>query len=181
MIQLLYTNSEVFNSEQPNASTSLGGNVSSSIVPNDFLGNVFSDISNLSKQSGRKETILIAFSNDAVAITDLKVKFLLPTNPSIDIRVAFANPTYNDCGEPIFEKIANSSALPYSATFTPVVNNTELTVGAVDANKTIGMWLTRTVNTTNSAPLSCEELEEEFLLNTPTPTEETVSLEITFN
>jgi hypothetical protein len=162
MIQLLYTNSATPNAPQPSASASIGGYISSSSIPNDFLSNIFSEISALSKESNRKETILIALKNISQdTLDELTFSFELPQEPYINVKVAFTLPSLDSCGEPIFEKIPNSSAIPLNANFLDVVNGSDFVIGDIASNQIVGIWFTRTLSDFAKNIPTCEELSQQ--------------------
>ena len=182
MIQLLYTNAINSGDAQPSSSLSVGGYVSSSLIPNDMVGNIFSDISQLSKESGRKETICIAFKNTTGdAIEDLTFSFAIEENSPIDIKVAFVQPSLDSCGEPIFEKIPNSSALPLNATFNLVEDNDSYNVGNIVEDGIVGIWFTRSISEFGKQITTCEQLEQQFDDNESTESEKVISMSISWN
>lgn len=62
-MQFFYTGAEFFNSVQTNIDKSLGGYLSSSLVPSQSMNNLFSDVSKTAKEQGIIETRAIVLKN----------------------------------------------------------------------------------------------------------------------
>jgi hypothetical protein len=178
---LYYTNSLKANQLQPIALRSVGGYVSSSPVPNDFLSNVFSEITQLSIQSNRSETILIALKNTTEKIADnIKIKFTLPEGVSIKLAIAATTPTVDKCGDFVFEKIANSSAKPFNATFQSVADGDIFSLGSLAAGKVLGLWFSKTIDKNATKSKTCAELDAAYLAHTQPETVETINAVISW-
>lgn len=104
MIDLFYTGASKFNEKQELPSLSLGGNISSSPIPDDYLNNVFSDIALKNLGEKTKELRCLALKNSGPDISNLKVYYSYPDNFPIKIEVGFVEPTTNACGDMFFEK-----------------------------------------------------------------------------
>lgn len=156
-MEILYTNPLTTGGVQINPSKSIGGEVSASKVPNNFLSNIFSPITPLSLQTVSKEFIMIAVKNESlVNYINLKIKFDLKGVDSMKIETAFVLPAVDKCGNPVFEKIPNPNSTPYNAVFEEVEDGDEFEIGSLDAGKFLGIWLSRKLLPFDN---SCERLK----------------------
>ncbi len=141
---LYYTGASIQDAEQLNPDLSLGGHVSSSQVPNDSLSNVFSVASLLSIQNKRREVKMIALKNNEEDDAQSLVFTFSKDDDSIcSYKIAFVSPTISDDGNSCFEQIINSAALPYYATFSPVIDGSTFNVAHFDKDAYLGIWLMR--------------------------------------
>jgi hypothetical protein len=190
-MKYLYSGASKFGAEQTNPELSLGGNISSSPIPNDLLQNIFSEASYLSIQQNKRETKLIVLQNEdkLKTATLLSLNFLLndddvsvsgPTHGAIaEYRVAFVLPDDdNDC----FESISNSAALPFNATFQDVIENTSVSLPDIAPGDFLGIWLVRNYDM-NSDDLKVKDKQYwlDQLDNPTTPhIEDTLDLELSY-
>ncbi len=187
-MKYFYTGAQRAFAEQKDPELSLGGNISSTQIPNDLLQNIFSEASYLSVQQKKRETKLIVLQNDSKTLqaTGLSLNFIIGSDvnesvsePNTDFsmsqyRVAFVESEDGDC----FESIINSAALPMNATFEDVVSDQPIVLPDMDPESYLGIWLTRLYDTT-SDDLRPQDLTywNEQLENPTTPgTEDTLDL-----
>lgn len=148
-MQFYYTGSITYLGTQNDPSQSLGGFISATLVPNDQLNNLFSDLSWQTVVSKRPETRGLILKNtlgtDAIGVT---FGYIYPANPTFKIEVAFV--TLNPSNPQVIEKIPNSQASPYAATFTEAnidpshsIDNS-VSIGDLLNGASIGLWLRRT-------------------------------------
>lgn len=84
-MKLFYTSAQFFGAPQESPISSLGGYVSSTQVPNSLLGNVFSDLSNWSRELGVSELRALALLNtdeDIAGEVDLWIEYPTNGNPA---------------------------------------------------------------------------------------------------
>ncbi len=153
---LYYSGALEPNKIQQNIDLSLGGNISSSPIPNDFFNNLFSTISEKAIAEGRTETKGIFLKNETGAtITTIT----LYTDSPVDTisKYEWAAVTVPD--DESMEEIQNLQATPFVATFVEAegVANKITLVGSLDDNKVIGIWVKRIVDII--PPVDCNDLQ----------------------
>lgn len=138
-----YSGANKFDAVQTDPNLSLGGFISSSVVPNDLLQNIFSEASYLSIQQKKRETKLIVLQNNSSQqATALSLDFLLNDSSISTYKIAFVSPSEDNC----FEQISNSSALPLNAEFDDVEAGVPVSLPDLDPEEYLGIWITRTYN-----------------------------------
>ena len=176
MIKLYYSNSKIYLTEQKNPSESLGNFPSSSVVPNNYMSNLFSMISQLTIENDTQEVIGVFLKNEeGVDISDLTLYFDYPENSQSKIEVAAVTPSQDSEGRHYIESIPNMNSLPYDATFYEAdgVEN-KVNLGDLEADAYLGLWFKRTLN--SGLIKTCDELYTDFE-NDSTPEEvEDISL-----
>lgn len=146
---LYYTNSNTYLGQQNNPAESIGGFLSGSVVPNNFLGNLFSDISFNSVKQKRIDTRAIVLQNTTgVNVTNIIFGFKYPINPSFKLEAAFV--TLDSTGQKM-EKLQNGNASPYNAVWQePSIitagPDNSVNIGDLAINVKLGIWLRRTMN-----------------------------------
>jgi hypothetical protein len=109
MFKLYYTGAKNSLGEQSNPQLSLGGHISSTEVTDDFLNNIFSDISLGDLTEGSHDTKVLALKNETgKKVSNLKIYTIAPRETKISL--GFVKPTMNSCQEPMFEKLNSSKA-----------------------------------------------------------------------
>lgn len=118
-----YTGAKIFNQPQLDSSQSLGGFISSSIIPNGMLSNLFGSLSRYTIQNGKSEIrAFVLYNSDTVDYTNIKCFFTYPDNsPSTDAAdtsydVGFATVVSDNCGDLSIEKLSSVYSQPYSVT-----------------------------------------------------------------
>ncbi len=143
-MRFLYTGADKFNVSQTDPSKSLGGFISSSIIPNDYLGNIFSEADKRSIDEKRIEVRCIAIHNNtASAITSNTLEIVLDDDSICNYRIGFQAVGEDDCDNKYFEQVINSQALPYEVTFSPIVSEEVISLPDIAADSYLGMWLIR--------------------------------------
>lgn len=172
-IVLLYTGAQNFDTPQIEASKSLGGFVSSSIIQNDVLNNLFGDITNYTIQKSSSDTKCIAIKNTGPTITDLTIYYESPVNSLFDYFIGAVSPTTNECNESIFEQLQNSESSPYYCTFyNPNTELTKINVGNIAADGYLGLFIKRKFkqsvidNTDFCSTQTIEDLQNQSKLET---------------
>jgi len=182
-MKFLYTGAPKYNISQLVAKKSLGGFLSSTEIPNDFSENVFSSLSELAKQSLKREVVLIALKNDDTeAQTGIVVEFIVDdwNKLSSEFSIAFVASKTSWCGDIYFASINDQQALPYLNFQVLSEDNFRFDLGNFSANEVVGIWLVRKVlkDGYQVAPLSDDELYANYLDGTELPTEETFSINV---
>jgi len=143
-MRFYYTGAKSLFGEQKSPSLSLGGFISSSVVPNSSLGNLFSSISPYTKDKNLDEYIMLALKNElSNNIKDLKISFL-NSNPDLNIGILEIAAIKNTNGN--FEKIINSTSAPYFAEFFSAT--TEVCIGDLKSGEYLGIWIKRKIDKT---------------------------------
>lgn len=101
------------NSPQNNCNKSLGGFVSSTLVPNNSVNSLFDSLSIKTLNDRRKETIAIALVNKLdYNVKNVKIKIINDINALATFKIAAVDITNN-----VMEKIANRYEQPFNAEF----------------------------------------------------------------
>lgn len=156
-----YTNSPEANQPQPVASKSIGGFVSSSVVPNDVLNEVFSGIS-MNTEDNKQYRLLALRNTMQTTAENLMLKFFLNEDAISSFEVALVAPATDKCGDFVFEQIASQYSKPFTGDFTPIADGSVLSAGDLEAGQVLGIWLCREFKVENNPAKSCEELCEDY-------------------
>jgi hypothetical protein len=148
---LFYTGSDQPLGIQKLPEKSLGGFISSSIVPNSQLNNLYSTLTKSDIDNDYSVIRILALTNiTSSTITGITIYPILPTNPYIDIQLAVVLPFVDSCGNLNFERLSSDTSLPYYADFadytssSPLVYSTPLAAGA-----SLGLFILRKINQSN--------------------------------
>lgn len=152
-MRFYYTGAKGFLEEQKNPSLSLGGFISSSLVPNGNINNLFSSITPYTLNKNLTEYSLIALKNELG--NDIKeLKVLLEYNQQIQFSnielAAIVNKNNN------FELIQNSNSMPYFAEFHSPIENS-VCLGDLKNNEYIGIWIKRVIKKSSFIDLYSDE------------------------
>lgn len=142
-MRLYYTIISIEENPQTRPDLSLGGFKSSTVVPNNSLSNLFSDISCYSISEDQNEYIAIALVNEeASPVTGITLYFDYPDGVQKNIEMAFVN--FNASEE--MEIIPNPYATPYNAEFSSAdgVANA-ISIGDLAAGAKIGVWFKKII------------------------------------
>lgn len=150
-MRLLYTGANTYLGRQNDPTLSIGGYISSSVVPNSKLGNLFSDISANAKSIKAQECKAVIIDNNSTdTLSNVLVGYKYPTNPNFTLQIAFVAVADNDQK---IEQLTNYDELPYYAVFSDAdATNSDaglVSVGDILANKRLAVWIKRNVNVTN--------------------------------
>lgn len=143
---LLYTGAKVYNVAQNSYLKSLGGYISSTVVPNNNLANLFSDVSLLGMQNGVIETRAIALKN--ITGSTVNNVYLYHTYPVTDAKAKIEWAPITIPNSQSIEEINSASSQPYnvSAWYEPVgVSNKILIANSIPNNGVLGLWVRRTL------------------------------------
>ncbi len=148
MIKLYYTGAKEFEGIQKMPSKSLGGNISSSVVPNGLMNSLFSDISLLDLQLGSKQLRILAIKNEgANPITNFTVHVEHDENDEniADFYIGYSLPQADDCG--VFgETVEDEEAEPYHSELQISKSNlTKLNISNLEKDNYILLYLQRRI------------------------------------
>jgi len=155
-MRFLYTGSQLYLTPQNDPYKSLGGFVSSSVVPNGRLNSLFADASYSGVTVGSVECRALILQNESgVTVNSLTLGYQYSANPDFDIQIAVVTLNSNQ----IMEQIGNARDLPYIGTFSeanidpsiPVDNSLQL--GSLAANACLGVWIKRIQNVQTLTPV----------------------------
>lgn len=182
---LFYTGASSADQEQPISSKSLGGYVSSTMIPNDIINNLFGSMVDYSAKY--KEYRLIAVKNlTGQSITSANIWIESGLNSYGKYRLAAVSPSLDNCNKEIFEKIVSANAKPFYAEFEDA-NDESTAIQITDPiieNEIFGIWVERTASQyaidNYDQNKSCDQLANDFNENEEIVTEESVKLIIDF-
>lgn len=157
-MRYLYTGADVALTPQNNPDASLGGNVSSTLIGSNVIGNLFSDISLKTLQSFSKETKAIVIENETgLDVVNVKLGYQYPANANFKIEIAVVTLA----GGTTMERITSREDTPYNATFQEAnidpahsIDNS-IVIGTIPAGGRYGIWIRRTITTDTSQQVSC--------------------------
>lgn len=189
-MNLYYTTTTGYNEAQPNPSISLGGYKSSTLVGNDDFDNMFDEISIMSIRSGRDEYRAIIIRNEfSISLTNLTVKVVADPDAICTYKLAVAPLNKVDkYGRRSMENVATVNNKPFHATFVDMTPDTVLTIGNMNPEDEIGLWICRHIDK-EKATEQYENVCEPDLAIDPTgrvykavehPTVESINLEFTW-
>lgn len=197
-MKFFYTGASKYNVPQQFANMSLGGFVSSTEIPNDFLGNIFGDESRLAVCELKRTAVLIALVNeDDERAESVNITFNVSdwTKLTGQFSIAFVSPKIDNCGNISFDKINDTGALPYITLDVLSATNNSFNLGDIQKGQVVGIWLVREIEANdNTNPLSPQQLYANYLKTDYTdpntgityhpftvPTEEDFSLDLVWN
>lgn len=148
---LYYSGANAPGAQQPDPAKSLGGYMSSTQVPNGFLGNVFTVITKNTVANKKKEIRLIILKNFLPAImTSVRLWTTVPVSPTgfSKLKIAAVAPAIDPkCDYQYFESVANDDAIPYQAQLD--YHEGELNaieIGDIAVGGIVGIWMQRELN-----------------------------------
>ena len=156
-MKIYYSGASLPNQPQAIPDQSLGGFLSSTIVPQGVSSNIFDPLSSYALQKGKVDVRgLFLINDDTVTVNNLSLYIVYPADLVGIIKVEFAAVTANNNNQ--IENISSGNSSPYYATF---VENTDpanptILINSLAAGGVIGFWLRRTINA-SPAP-SCDTL-----------------------
>lgn len=163
-MRLYYTGASKHLGIQGSPITSLGGHVSSTLVPSGVEGSVLTEISQPDLVNKRIQCVLLALKNVTESSATLKLYYDLPDSDLYDLEVGLVVPAMNNCSEPYFEQISNPSSLPIGVTFAKPIGEDSALTHILASNAYLGVWIKRTIKPeAESMFLSCDSLYQAFL------------------
>lgn len=167
MLKLYYTGAGAFNEKQEDPSQSLGGNISSSIVPNDFLNNIFGEASFLSRANNRDETIALALKNEFsqdIAIIEVWAEWENPNNRTSVIKLGAIEVDSDGCGGFTVQNIPSKYSKPYGVNLYDIRGESnKVNIGGLAVDEYVGLYFNRTYLTSaTEVQKDADTLEKEF-------------------
>lgn len=172
MIKYYFTGADNYLDAQVDKDKSLGGYVSSSPIPNDLLGALFGDISAYTVEKKFKDTKAIVIKNETgAAITGITTYFTnQATVPFLKIEIAAVQLTEDTSCTPSkfsMEKIINMRSTPINAVFAePVDIGSAVSLGDLDINEMLGIWIRISLKDNVSDNFTCENLNNNPITET---------------
>lgn len=147
MIKLYYTSKKGENELQTRPDLSLGGFKSSTLIPNNSVNNLFSDISLYTVYRNQDEIIGIIAKNEAeTPLTNVKLWFEYPEETQRVLQVGAVDLT----SEGYMEGIENAYSQPYYAEFFEADGEANaVDLGDFDAGQSVGLWFKASINKEN--------------------------------
>lgn len=171
-MQLYYTGALTYLGEQLKSELSLGGFVSSSLVPNGKLEAIFPEISLYTIDKNDIEVRAIVLKNESTfVVNNIRLWFVYPTNSYSKLEVSAVNLSQDSNGGYYMEKVLDTHSLPYYAEFYEADGEVgAVSLGSLGAGSSLGLWLKRSLNkesietvyeceNLNSLSLGGEEIE----------------------
>lgn len=185
MIELLYTGVIKEGLPQTNPLNSIGGYVSSSLIPNGSLDNIFTGASYyalVNRQTTFEVSAIVLKNNTSEDITNVTFWFNVPIDSMYKYEIAFVELAEDSCGA-YMELLSSRNALPYTGTFQIADVDNKRNIGDVTSLQKIGVWIKRSVVNANLTKLTdCDSLYEDFKLDVDnTMQTEEVTLNIQYN
>ena len=135
---LYYTGAEITGAEQKDAFLSLGGQISSSVIPNGKTGTIFGIFNQKDIDARRVDCRCIAFQNRSERVVNfsIKVKGGDYSDMTVGLEKAFKTDT-----SLFLEKIEDSQSLPYTVEF---LDTTEIASKlTLEPMQWVGIWIKR--------------------------------------
>lgn len=185
MIQLLYTGAIKEGLPQTDPLKSLGNHVSSSVIPNASLNNIFTAPSYFSLVNNRMsfEVAGIVLKNTLTSdITNVTFWFEVPEDSLYTYQIAFVGLAEDECGS-YMELLSNRNSLPYIGEFMVADVDNKRNIGDMSGGQKIGIWIKRDIKETDISKLTdCDLLYKDYLEGIDTAVKkEEVILNIQFN
>lgn len=145
---LYYSGASVPNSQQNLPEKSLGGYISSTVISNSILNNIFSTVSKSVVEKNKRDTRLICLTNNTGS-TIYNCKIWIDNtvdNNHSNIIMAAVAPAIDNCNNSYFEQIQSTEALPYQATLSPANGEVNaINIGEIASGESIGIWVSRSI------------------------------------
>lgn len=147
MVSFYYTVTSGYKDQQDNPTLSLGGYVSSTNIQNDNDGNVFGEISLNMMANPKKEYRAVVIVNEGVdVLRDFSFYFKENETDICTYKVG-AILMHGDEDKGYFmERIPTRNSKPMSVSFESATETDPVTIGDLEPNKPIGLWIERTID-----------------------------------
>ncbi len=180
-MRLYYTNSPKPNQPQLDANKSLGGYISSSIIPNDIKHSLFSEASYYTLKNRYTQIRCFALKNtNGSGIENITLSFKFNEDNLFNYYIIVSQPTQDECGD-VFELIQNDFSSPYEGTFEEIIDEQILSLDSIVLadGEVVGLWLKRVLKETSTLEKTCSQLESEY--TTPPAKLDTIEITITYD
>lgn len=183
-MKLYYTNPDGAGVSQSDPDKSLGGYISTTQLPSDLFGNLFSTISQYGINNDLRETKALMLQNDTGnTATSITLHF---DNNSVDnftaIEMAVVSISTDGNGDAFIENIINMRAIPAAATFSANEGiGSAIAIPDMDDGNIVGIWVKRTLDQSAIATANaCEKLFTDYEADTPPETKEDIDIVINY-
>lgn len=179
-MKFYYTNSAKPDEQQRDPNKSLGGYISSSIVPNDVQHAMLDSASYLSIKRKQRQVRCFALKNTTgETVSDISLEFEFNDDIISDISIGVAEPDQDNCGY-LFDTIPNDLAIPYNIDFTSVESGESISLSGVTLapNESVGIWIKRVYKEETTIEKTCAQVQAEA--ETPPETEDTMQITINY-
>lgn len=149
MINLYYTTTVGPNVEQQNPINSIGGYKSTTKVQNDTFDALFDEMSLLGMKnvvSKYKAIILVNEGTEVLKNVEFWFETISEEPTYCNFTIAFVSLSPDVEGALRMETTANSSTKPYYAEFHKATVEEKISIGDIEPNTQIGIWICRTPN-----------------------------------
>lgn len=184
MLKFYYTGAGEHLGSETSPQQSLGGYISSKLVPNDALNVLFGEITLLTLQRNNRLIRGVAIKNEGNEIAeDVEIWFQYPNEDRhTKFKIAAQVPVSDSCGDPILEKVPNQNAKPYNLTFYEADGEiNKVNVGDIQPDEYLGIFLQREFLSSAVKFPDCEVLDQQYTNDEDLPKEETVTMVIKYN
>lgn len=157
-MKLYYSGASILNGEQNNPLNSIGGFMSSSLVPNGLENSLFPNVNSSEIENGSRHIIGLFLKNDTGApVSDIDFYF---DKDSESIFTYEIGAVQANTGE--IESLVNSNALPFSVNFQSADgdSNKVRLVNSLDDNEIIGLWIIRKLAKETPTDFNCADFSE---------------------
>lgn len=180
MLNIYYTGADKSGEVQAEASRSLGGLISSSAVPNDFLGNIFPTISQLSQQETRKETRVIAVQNNTGSTFTsftVYINCIDPEDSAAEWELGYMVAALDDCADLRVEELPNPYSSPLNVTMeTGTGPNNKVTLANLADKQYLGLYIKRKITAVVVDEEADEQMADDYDDGVTSKTEEEIDL-----
>jgi hypothetical protein len=183
MINITYTGADKALAVQGESNKSLGGYISATQVPNNFIGNLFPTISQLSQQESREDVRVIAVQNTSgSAFTSFELYINEGEKESIaKWEIGSQLAVIDDCGDLVVESIPNAYATPINVVMQAGVGyNNRITLPNLADNAYVGIYIKRLTPSQVVDEEADIALADAYDEGTVLDTEEIISLEFSY-
>jgi hypothetical protein len=164
-MRLYYTGASKHLAIQGIPSKSLGGYISSSLVPNGVPGALFSNPTQNEIIKGGTKCVLIALRNiTASDVTNVAVYYTLTDTELYTLEIGLILPGVDSCSDPIFEAISDSKSLPIGIDFQEADSLLNaIILPSLPQGAYVGIWVKMEIDPdANENFNSCQNLFEAF-------------------
>lgn len=145
-MQLYYSGALKANLPQIDPSKSLGGFVSSTLIGNGSLNNIFSAITKDTVRNLYLDCRLIVLKNTTGSTVTAINIYTTRGTYSFDLTAGVA-PAINSCGDPVFESLQDGRSIPFQATLAAHEGSgAAIVVASLADQACIGIWIQRNLD-----------------------------------
>lgn len=175
MLRLYYSGSRTYLGTQGKKELSLGGFPSSTVVPNDQQGNLFSSITPYAIQNELREVVALILKNESDSeLSNIEFYFSVPENAVGKFQIAAVALSLDSKNQYLMEEISNNQSLPYGSEFHEATGaENAVSLGPLGANKMLGLWIKREIEATVKTD---DQMWTDYINETVIPNKETISL-----